>query len=115
MPLGGIGTGSIAIGGDGLLKQWQITNTVRHNAFVPNCFFGVWVKKLGISNEKVISRALICPNVHKDPSFKPAESFNDHKIPLAAKEMFEILPEVNFNILIVNFSFIQMKLIFIDY
>lgn len=100
MPLGGIGTGSIAIGGDGLLKQWQITNTVRHNAFVPNSFFGVWVKKLGKSNEKAISRALICPNVHKDTSFKPAESVSDHKVPLAAKEMFEIVPgveEIKFN------------------
>lgn len=46
MPLGGIGTGSIAIGGDGLLKQWQITNTVKHNAFVPNSFFGVWTKEV---------------------------------------------------------------------
>ncbi|MFX1357927.1 MAG: GH116 family glycosyl-hydrolase [Promethearchaeota archaeon] len=94
MPLGGIGTGSIAIGGDGLLKQWQITNTVRHNAFVPNSFFGVWVKKEGEPNDKAISRALICPKIHEDPSFKPAESVSDHKIPLAAKEMFEILPGV---------------------
>jgi non-lysosomal glucosylceramidase len=85
MPLGGIGTGSIAIGGDGLLKQWQITNTVKHNAFVPNSFFGVWVKKEGEPYEKAISRALICPKVHEDPSFKPAESVSDHKIPLAAK------------------------------
>jgi len=38
MPLGGIGTGSIAIGGDGFLKQWQITNTIKHTAFVPNSF-----------------------------------------------------------------------------
>ncbi|GAH39770.1 unnamed protein product, partial [marine sediment metagenome] len=35
MPLGGIGTGSIAIGGDGLLKQWQITNN-RNNDNVIN-------------------------------------------------------------------------------
>ena len=41
MPLGGIGTGTIALGGDGLLKQWQITNTVNHRAFVPNSFFAV--------------------------------------------------------------------------
>ncbi|MHA2394645.1 MAG: GH116 family glycosyl-hydrolase, partial [Promethearchaeota archaeon] len=72
MPLGGIGTGSIAIGGDGLLKQWQITNTVRHNAFVPNSFFGVWTKSMGELSEQPVCRALICPKVHEDPDFKPA-------------------------------------------
>ena len=94
MPIGGIGTGSIAIGGDGLLKQWQITNTVKHNAFVPNSFFGIWIKKVGESNNQSICRALICPKVHEDPDFKPAESVSDHKIGLGAKEMFEILPGV---------------------
>ena len=58
MPLGGIGT--IALGGDGLLKQWQITNTVNHLAFVPNSFFAVRTRSLSSSNENSISRALIC-------------------------------------------------------
>ncbi|MHA2051819.1 MAG: GH116 family glycosyl-hydrolase, partial [Promethearchaeota archaeon] len=94
MPLGGIGTGSIAIGGDGLLKQWQVTNTVRHNAFVPNSFFGVWVKRLAEPSELPICRALICPKVHDDPEFKPARAVSDHRVPIAAKEMFEVLPGV---------------------
>ena len=51
MPLGGIGTGTIALGGDGLLKQWQITNTVNHRAFVPNSFFAVRTRTLKNSNE----------------------------------------------------------------
>lgn len=94
MPLGGIGTGSIAIGGDGLLKQWQITNTVKHNAFVPNSFFGVWTKEVGKPNETSSCRALICPKVHEDLDFKPARAVSDHKVGIAAKEMFEILQGV---------------------
>ncbi|MHA1885996.1 MAG: GH116 family glycosyl hydrolase, partial [Promethearchaeota archaeon] len=84
----------IAIGGDGLLKQWQITNTVRHNAFVPNSFFGVWVKKLAETSEPATCRALLCPNVHDDPDFKPARAVSDHRVPTAAKAMFEVLPGV---------------------
>ena len=42
MPIGGIGTGSIAMGADGFLKQWQIINSIRHLAFVQNSFFGIW-------------------------------------------------------------------------
>jgi len=89
MPLGGIGTGSIAIGGDGLLKQWQITNRVYHDAFIPNSFFSVWTK-----SEEKQSRALICSRVNEDSEFKPAKSVSDHIIPLAAEEMFKILPGV---------------------
>jgi len=94
LPLGGIGTGTISIGGDGLLKQWQITNTVKHNAFVPNSFFGVWTKKVGMPDESSVCKALICPKVHENPDFIPAESVSDHKVGIAAKEMFKILPGI---------------------
>jgi non-lysosomal glucosylceramidase len=95
MPLGGIGTGSIALGGDGLLKQWQILNNVRHIAFIPNSFFGIWTREITKSSKPSVSRALICSRVHNDPHFVPAETVNDHKIGIAAKEMFEIVPGVD--------------------
>lgn len=41
MPLGGIGTGQIALGGDGGLRQWQIINQSNHLAFVPDSFFAI--------------------------------------------------------------------------
>ena len=43
MPLGGIGTGSIAIGGRGDLREWQIFNTCNTACVVPAGFFGVRV------------------------------------------------------------------------
>jgi hypothetical protein len=35
MPLGGIGAGQVALGGDGGLRQWQIVNQINHQGFVP--------------------------------------------------------------------------------
>ncbi len=39
MPLGGLGTGQIALGGDGGLRQWQMVNQINHLGFVPDSFF----------------------------------------------------------------------------
>lgn len=41
MPLGGIGTGQVALCGDGGLRQWQIMNQSNHLAFVPDSFFAL--------------------------------------------------------------------------
>jgi len=41
MPLGGIGTGQVALGGDGGLRQWQLFNQSNHLAFVPDSFFAI--------------------------------------------------------------------------
>lgn len=41
MPLGGIGTGSVALGADGGLRQWQLHNIGNHLGELPNSFFCV--------------------------------------------------------------------------
>jgi uncharacterized protein (DUF608 family) len=41
MPLGGIGTGQVALGGDGGLRQWQLFNQSNHLAFIPDSFFAI--------------------------------------------------------------------------
>jgi uncharacterized protein (DUF608 family) len=41
MPLGGIGTGQVAICGDGSLRQWQLLGRPNHTAFVPDSLFAI--------------------------------------------------------------------------
>src|SRR5258708_1914416 len=41
LPLGGLGTGQIALGGDGGLRQWQMVNQINHLGFVPHSFFAI--------------------------------------------------------------------------
>lgn len=47
MPVGGIGTGNIWIGGDGLLPVWQIFNNLTEDARVPDSFFAVRAQARG--------------------------------------------------------------------
>ena len=41
LPLGGLATGQVALGGDGGLRQWQLMNQSNHLAFVPDAFFAL--------------------------------------------------------------------------
>lgn len=43
MPLGGIGTGNLALGADGALRQWQLHNTGNHRGDLPGSFFALRV------------------------------------------------------------------------
>jgi len=41
MPLGGIGTGTVSIGSDGGLRQWQLHNIGNHHGDLPGSFFSI--------------------------------------------------------------------------
>lgn len=79
MPLGGLGTGSIALCADGSLRQWQIFNQVNHVAFVPQSFFAVWARR-GAANPVV--RVLMDPAAYATDSeelpVEPAPLVTDH-------------------------------------
>jgi non-lysosomal glucosylceramidase len=46
MPLGGLGSGQIALGGDGGLRQWQMVNQINHKGFIPDSFFAIRVSSV---------------------------------------------------------------------
>jgi uncharacterized protein (DUF608 family) len=45
MPLGGIGTGNLAICADGGLRQWQLHNIGNHAGALPGSFFALRVSR----------------------------------------------------------------------
>ena len=95
MPLGGIGTGTIALGGDGSLRQWQIHNQINHLACVPHSFFAVWAqpdrRRMPVPKTALVlqSGALYDTN---GPASPPTS--NDHLVPGAHRQLLEQLPGV---------------------
>jgi non-lysosomal glucosylceramidase len=92
MPLGGIGTGTIALAGDGSLRQWQIHNQIDHLACVPQSFFAVWAKS---GDEKPVVKVLQSPELYGiEPPVTPPNSSNDHVVPLCHQRLLQQLPGV---------------------
>ncbi len=44
-PLGGIGTGSVSLGGRGDLRDWELCNRPNKNGELPYTFFALWAQK----------------------------------------------------------------------
>ncbi len=91
MPLGGLGCGSVALCGDGGLRQWQIFNNINHLAHVPHSFFALRVGETGKSR---ITRILMSDALYDDAEFVPPETANDHVIPKASRELLAVFPGV---------------------
>src|ERR1700735_5417974 len=79
MPLGGIGTGHVAICGDGSLRQWQLTGTPNHDGYVPASFFAI--RASGVEPPLNVARGL--SSAIPTPS-EPAPNVTDHMLPFDA-------------------------------
>jgi non-lysosomal glucosylceramidase len=68
MPLGGIGTGNVSLGGNGALKQWQICNQGNHLGAVPQSFFALRISSLEPpkSERRILQAGPIAP--HPEPA-----------------------------------------------
>jgi non-lysosomal glucosylceramidase len=74
LPLGGLGTGNVAIGGTGVLKQWQLQHQGNHLGFLPQSFFAL---RLSATEPPLsVRRLLQAPPVAPHP--EPAPLVNDH-------------------------------------
>jgi len=47
LPLGGIGTGTVSLGGRGDLRDWEVANRPAKGFTPPGCFFALWAKPAG--------------------------------------------------------------------
>jgi non-lysosomal glucosylceramidase len=91
MPLGGLGTGSIALCGDGGLRQWQIFNQVNHQAHVPHSFFAVWARP---RPGRPVAKVLQSSALYDDADFVPAATSADHVVPEESRRLLAALPGV---------------------
>src|SRR5438105_2715564 len=63
-PLGGIGTGTVSLGGRGNLRDWEIFNHPAKGKNLPFSFFALWAKsESGAPIARVLERRLLPPYV----------------------------------------------------
>ena len=63
-PLGGIGTGTVSLGGRGQLRDWEVFNRPAKGRDLPYTFFAVWAKpEEGPAVARVAERRLLPPYV----------------------------------------------------
>jgi non-lysosomal glucosylceramidase len=63
-PLGGIGTGTVALGGRGQLRDWEIFNRPAKGTSLPFSFFALWAQAEGAPPvARVLERRLLPPYV----------------------------------------------------
>ena len=91
MPLGGLGTGSIALCGDGSLRQWQIHNQVNHTACIPHSFFAVWLRD-PLTDAPATVCVLQSSKYYDTQIPLPPPTSNDHIVPTAQRRLLEQLP-----------------------
>jgi uncharacterized protein (DUF608 family) len=74
LPLGGIGTGTVALAATGALRQWQLNNTGNHLGFAPHSFFALRLSSL----EPPLSYRRLLQTDPLEPHAEPAPLVNDH-------------------------------------
>jgi non-lysosomal glucosylceramidase len=74
-PLGGIGTGSISLGGRGQLRDWEIFNRPDKGNSPAYCFPAVWVK---VNGRKPVSRVL---EAQIAPPFEGPSGLGSNNVP----------------------------------
>jgi len=106
LPLGGIGTGSVALAGDGGLRQWQIVNNVNHDAHAPDSFFAIWAgTRLDAGRNAVVLQS---DALYDDSGFQPAPSVSDHLIPQGSRRLLAELPGVDSLEIIAQYPIVEV-------
>ena len=76
-PLGGIGTGTVSLGGRGNLRDWEIFNHPAKGKNLPMTFFAVWAKERG---KAPVAKLLQQSSVEKLPAAERVEFVGEYPI-----------------------------------
>jgi uncharacterized protein (DUF608 family) len=87
MPLGGIGTGTVAFCGDGSIRQWQLHNIGNHMGYVP-AFFALRVSQV----EPPYDALRLLQATPPPPDEHPAPLVTDGDIPAGQRRLHEAFP-----------------------
>jgi non-lysosomal glucosylceramidase len=82
-PLGGFGTGHVALCGDGALRQWQLSGVANHAGFLPNSFFALRVSSLEPPDDvvRLLRSAPVPPHPHPAPNVSDADIPDADRLP----------------------------------
>jgi uncharacterized protein (DUF608 family) len=82
-PLGGFGTGHVALGGDGALRQWQLSGVANHLGFLPDSFFALRVSSTEPPGDvvRLLRSAPLPPHEHPAPNVSDAEVPDADRLP----------------------------------
>ena len=91
LPMGGIGTGTVSLGGRGELKAWQIMNRpgMNYSTVTPGNnapFFSIYVKP---EDKKAITKALIGPLHPSEYQHYEGRPVNNHGMPRFSSASFD--------------------------
>ncbi len=91
LPIGGIGTGTVSLGGRGELRDWQIMNKPGMNFYTTEVgneapFFAIYVKK---QNEKPMAKALLGPLHASEFVHYEGRPVNHHGLPRFSRASFD--------------------------
>jgi uncharacterized protein (DUF608 family) len=68
LPLGGIGTGTVSLGGRGNLHDWEIVNRPAKGFTPANCFFALYTAASGMPSVTRVLEGVIDPQYYQGPT-----------------------------------------------
>lgn len=105
MPLGGVGAGHVAIGGDGGLRQWQLHNHPNHRGFIPDSFFAIRVTS---TEPPVNVIRLLQSREVADLPVDHTPLVSDDEIPADQRRLLELFPGVQRSVFSATYPFAQV-------
>lgn len=89
LPFGPLGGGSVALAGDGGLRQWQVVNRVCHDAHVPDSFFAVKARSHAAAATAATACVLQSSALYDAKGFTPAPIVTDADVPPASVALLQ--------------------------
>lgn len=88
LPLGGLGTGTLALAGNGALRQWQLHNIGNHEGHVPDSFFALRVSRIEPPYDDI--------RLLQGPPLEPSETplVSDDVVPAGERALHQLLKPV---------------------